>query len=87
MVDWGHFVYLKFELLGNSLDILRVFLDGCAEEREDATVLLQNLVSSFLLRSLVLSGVDEELEMRFLASTILNVVKPEVSLVLFIGFF
>lgn len=85
MINRGDLLYLEFELLAYSLDILRVFLDGGTKEREDATVLLQNLVCSFLLLPLVLSGMYEELKVRLLSSTILDVIKPEVALILVIG--
>ena len=85
MITRGDLLYLEFELFAHSLDILWVFLDGGTKEREDATVLLQNLVCCFLLLPLVLSGMYEELKVRLLSSTILNVIKPEVTLILFIG--
>jgi hypothetical protein len=85
VINRGDLLYLEFELLAHSLDILRVFLDDSTQESEDATVLLQNLVSSFLLLPLVLSGMYEELKVRLLSSTILNVIKPEVTLILVIG--
>ena len=44
MINRGNLLNLEFELLAYSLDILWVFLDGSTKEREDATVLLQNLV-------------------------------------------
>ena len=49
MINRGDLLYLEFELFAHSLDILWVFLDGGTKEREDATVLLQNLVCCFLL--------------------------------------